>query len=70
LLVNGNRLGYFYVESKDLQNRSTHTVMSEVDSNGTLVWEALLTSETGILESYRGIRLPLYREQRSRLAFG
>lgn len=70
LLVNGNRLGYFYVESKDLQNRSTHAVMSEVDSDGTLVWEALLTSETGILESYRGIRLPLYRDSDQDLHLG
>ncbi len=70
LLLNGNRLGYFYVESKDLLNRTAHAVMNEVDSSGNLVWEALLTSETGILDSYRGNRLPLYRDSDQNLHLG
>ncbi|MEA4913489.1 MAG: aryl-sulfate sulfotransferase [Christensenella sp.] len=70
LLANGNRLGFFYVESKDLQSRSAHVVMSEVDAGGNLVWEALLTAENGVLDAYRGNRLPLYRDSDQNLHLG
>ena len=70
LLSNGNRLGFFLVESDDPDAPSAHIVINEVDSDGKLVWEALLTAENGVFEGYRASRLPLYRESDQDLRLG
>jgi len=62
LLSNGNRIGLFMIESIEEENPSSHSVISEVNAAGDLVWEAMLTSETGQLLEYRVERLPLYHE--------
>ncbi len=61
-LPNGNRLGFFHVENDSTENPSTHAVMSEVNASGSLIWEALLTAENGVLPAYRGERLPIYHD--------
>ena len=60
LLPNGNRLGFFYIESNDFEHPSTHAVIDEVNADGKLIWEAVVTAEDGVLEGYRAERLPLY----------
>jgi len=50
------------IESMNEENPSSHSVISEVNAAGDLVWEAMLTSETGQLLEYRVERLPLYHE--------
>ena len=70
LLSNGNRLGFFYVDNDFSENASSHVVMREVSASGTLIWEALLTAENGVLEGYRGVRLPIYRDCDQSLALG
>ena len=66
----GNRLGFFYVENDFPENASAHVVMREVSASGALVWEALLTAENGVLEGYRGERLPIYRDCDQNLQLG
>ena len=60
LLSNGNRLGFFYIESNDFEHPSTHAVIDEVNADGKLIWEAVVTAENGVLEGYRAERLPIY----------
>jgi arylsulfate sulfotransferase len=61
-LSNGNRMGLFMIESMNKEDPSSHSVISEVDESGNLVWEAMLTSATGQLLEYRAERMPLYHE--------
>ena len=69
-LPNGNRLGFFYIVNEFPENASSHVVISEVSASGTLIWEALLTAENGVLEAYRGERLPIYGECDQNLLLG
>lgn len=69
-LPNGNRLGFFYVENDFSEEASAHAVMREVSASGTLIWEALLTAENGVLEGYRASRLPIYHDCDQALALG
>jgi arylsulfate sulfotransferase len=62
LLPNGNRLGFFYIESNDFERPSTHAVIDEVNADGKLIWEAVVTAENGVLEGYRAERLPIYHD--------
>jgi len=61
-LSNGNRIGMFLVENGDVKHPASHSVISEVDESGNLIWEAMLTSSTGQLLEYRAERLSLYHE--------
>ncbi len=70
LLPNGNRLGFFYIESNDFERPSTHAVIDEVTADGKLIWEALVTAEDGVLEGYRAERLPIYHESDQDLHLG
>ena len=70
LLPNGNRLGFFYIESNDFERPSTHAVINEVTADGKLIWEALVTAEDGVLEGYRAERLPIYHESDQDLHLG
>ena len=70
LLPNGNRLGFFYIESNDFERPSTHAVIDEVNADGKLIWEAVVTAENGVLEGYRASRLPIYHESDQDLQLG
>jgi len=70
MLPNGNRLGFFYVENDFSEEASAHVVMREVSTSGTLIWEALLTAENGVLEGYRASRLSIYHENDQDLQLG
>ena len=70
LLMNGNRLGLFSRFTNIRDQVSQYTVIPEVNVNGELQWEALLTSENGHLLEYRVERLPLYRESDYDLRIG
>ncbi len=69
-LPNGNRLGFFLIDNDFPENASSHVVMKEVSASGALIWEALLTAENGVLEGYRGNRMPLYRDSDQNLQLG
>lgn len=70
MLSNGNRVGMFLIETDDVEKPSAHTVISEVNPAGELVWEALLTAENGQLVEYRAERLSLYRDSDQDLQLG
>ena len=69
-LPNGNRLGLFLIELDDENNSFGYTVIREVDAQGTLLWEALLTSDVGLFLQYRVERLSLYRDADDDLHLG
>jgi len=69
-LSNGNRMGMFLVENGDVKHPASHSVISEVDESGNLIWEALLTSSTGQLLEYRAERLSLYHEYDQKIQLG
>ena len=70
MLSNGNYMGMFLIETDDVEKPSAHTVISEVNPAGELVWEALLTAENGQLVEYRAERLSLYRDSDQDLQLG
>ena len=70
VLSNGNRMGMFLIETKYGEKPSGHTVISEVNLSGDLVWEALLTADNGNLMEYRTERLSLYRASDQHLQLG
>lgn len=70
ILPNGNRLGLFMIELDDENNSFGYTVIREVDAEGTLLWEALLTNDAGLMQQYRVERLSLYRDADDDLHLG
>jgi arylsulfate sulfotransferase len=68
LLSNGNRVGGSIIEA----GSTAHSIFTEVDPEGELVWEAYTSTKDGIsaLYEYRVHREPLYRPSDNNLGVG